>query len=160
MVEESVDKSKIVLALKAEFQKNLDLAITAAQNTYDIATHEENKAENKYDTRGLEASYLAGAQAQRVLELKDAFQIISGFKINQFSQTSKAALSALIELESDRKTLWLFLLPKGGGQTFYFENKKIQVITPESPLGALLIGREIGDEFEFNGKTYEVKNLV
>lgn len=151
-----MNKSKLFLELKNELKKNLELAVLAAQNTYDIATHEENKAENKYDTRGLEASYLAGAQAQRVLDLKDTYQIVSGFKVSEFTNKSKIALSALVELEADSKKLWLLLLPKGGGHNFFFENKKIQVITPESPLGALLIGRDIGDEFDFNGKTYEI----
>lgn len=35
-----------------------------------MATHEDTKAENKYDTHGLEASYLARAQSERVLDLK------------------------------------------------------------------------------------------
>ncbi|MCC2679989.1 MAG: hypothetical protein K0R29_2565, partial [Pseudobdellovibrio sp.] len=49
-------KALLFQALTAELTKNLELALTAAQATYDIATHEDNKAENKYDTRGLEAS--------------------------------------------------------------------------------------------------------
>ena len=36
----------------------------------EAATNEESKAENKYDTRGLEASYMAQAQSLRVSELK------------------------------------------------------------------------------------------
>lgn len=37
----------------------------AAQIAHEAATHEENIAENKYDTLGLEAAYLATGQARR-----------------------------------------------------------------------------------------------
>ena len=45
---------------------DLDVAERAAQTAYETATHEENVAENKYDTLGLEASYLATGQARRM----------------------------------------------------------------------------------------------
>ncbi len=37
----------------------------AAREAHETATHEENIAENKYDTLGLEAAYLATGQARR-----------------------------------------------------------------------------------------------
>ena len=42
---------------------DLDIAQRAAQTAYETATHEENIAENKYDTLGLEAAYLASGFA-------------------------------------------------------------------------------------------------
>ena len=46
-------------------ETNHQTAISATQQAHDTATHEENIAENKYDTLGLEAAYLAHGQAQR-----------------------------------------------------------------------------------------------
>ena len=54
---------------------DLDIAQRAAQTAYETATHEENIAENKYDTLGLEASYLAAGQAKRVEEIKQALAL-------------------------------------------------------------------------------------
>ena len=48
-------------------------------------THEENIAENKYDTLGLEAAYLAQGQAQRVNECY--------LSIQQFEPSFKEVIS-------------------------------------------------------------------
>jgi hypothetical protein len=54
---------------------DLDIAERAAQTAYETATHEENIAENKYDTLGLEASYLAAGQAKRVEEIRQSLAL-------------------------------------------------------------------------------------
>lgn len=154
-----MNKKLIFEALKVEIEKNLKLALAAAQNTYSIATHEDSKAENKYDTRGLEASYLAGAQAERVVDLRDTLGSILnlGFKI--FSSENKIALTALVKIQSESKTNWILLLPKGGGQSFKYDEKNIQVVTPESPLGQALIGRQTNDEIQINSRHYEITEV-
>jgi hypothetical protein len=151
-----VDKNIILKILTDELSKNLELALKAAQATYDIATHEDNKAENKYDTRGLEASYLAGAQAERVRDLKETLGIVSGFKIKNFKPDEKIAVSALINLEISEKESWILLMPKGGGQSISYEGQIIKVITPESPLGQSLVGKTAGESFTLNGKEYQI----
>ena len=65
-----VDKGKLVEALVAQLQKDLEVLNQAAVATYQGAIHADSRAEDQYDTRGLEASYLAGAQAKRVAELE------------------------------------------------------------------------------------------
>ena len=153
--------NKILLfkELLREIENNLQLALNAAQNTYDIATHEENKAENKYDTRGLEASYLAGAQAERVRDLRETLTMVSTLAIKHFDSETKIALTALVQISSEEKNLWVLLLPKGGGQSFTFDKKQIQVITPESPLGRNLIGKQVEDEVQVKDKFYEITQV-
>src|SRR5690606_41710128 len=51
-----------------KLREDANAMLAAAQATREDATHEDNKAENKYDTRGLEASYLAEAQARQAEE--------------------------------------------------------------------------------------------
>lgn len=151
-----MNKKYVVAALQKEVLKNLELALAAAKNTYDIATHEDSKAENKYDTRGLEASYLAGAQALRVADLRDTLALISNFNARDFSEDDKIALGALVELRSAKKVLWALLLPKGGGQSVQLESQQVQIVTPESPLGLLLIGKMVGEEFNISAREYEI----
>lgn len=159
-----MNKKELIKHLIELTKVNLQIAVEAAQNTYDIATHEENKAENKYDTRGLEASYLAGAQALRVADIKSTLTSYEGIEIKSFKNDSKIALSALIEVCTQSKNTLVLLMPKGGGQILNFENKQIQVITPDSPLGKQLIGRTTGDIFEITmgslKKEYEIINLI
>ena len=151
-----MNKKSVILALQKEILKNLELALAAAKNTYDIATHEDSKAENKYDTRGLEASYLAGAQALRVADLRDTAALISNFNAKDFTDSDKLALGALVELKSGNKQLWVLLLQKGGGQSTVCDSTSVQIVTPESPLGVQLIGKEVGDEFKISNRDYEI----
>lgn len=117
----------------------------AALHTYEAATHEESEAEDQYDTRGLEASYLAGAQAKRVAEVEQTLHMLRHLQPKDFKEDDVIASSALVELEHEGKTTYCLLLPSGGGLTIEHEGQSIQVITPKSPLGEALVGRSVGD---------------
>ena len=58
-------------------------AIRAAHET---ATHEENIAENKYDTLGLEAAYLATGQARRAEGIRQAMASWRQFRVSSAAE--------------------------------------------------------------------------
>lgn len=58
-----MNKTAVYQQMLEKLAIDLDVLQRAAQTAYEAATHEENIAENKYDTLGLEASYLATGQA-------------------------------------------------------------------------------------------------
>lgn len=155
-----INKSDLFKKLKAEIDKQLQLAVDAVQVTLDVATHEENKPENKYDTRGLEASYLARAQSERVLDLKAVKVVVDSIKARDFSEGQPIAISALVQLETNGKNLWVLLLPKGGGQSFDYQGLSIKVITPDSPLGAQLVGKTVDDFIEIKSAEYYIVQVV
>ena len=158
-----MNKTLLIKKLIELTKSNLQVAYDAAQSTYDIATNEESKAENKYDTRGLEASYLAGAQAERVADIKATLASYENLNIRSFTDESKIALTALVEISGNGKNSLVLLMPNGGGQNIEFENQQIQVITPASPLGKYLIGKEIGDVIQISAgdkmRDYEILNI-
>lgn len=118
----------------------------SARITYADATNAESKAENKYDTRGLEASYLAGAQAKMAAASLQNIAAYQNIELKEFSNKSRIALTSFIELESeDGKRSFYFLGPKGGETQVEYAGKKVLLITPSSPLGKKLLGREVGD---------------
>ena len=56
-------KQKLIEAILLELESELSVLADAAKAAHLAATHEESVAEDPHDTRGVEASYLAGAQA-------------------------------------------------------------------------------------------------
>ncbi|HBM66331.1 MAG TPA: transcription elongation factor GreAB, partial [Pseudomonas sp.] len=70
-----MDKPHLLALIVATLEHDLDVLTRAAQTAYEAATAEENIAENKYDTLGLEASYLATGQARRSAEIRQALVI-------------------------------------------------------------------------------------
>ena len=154
----------MLAALKVELEKELVVLKKAALATYEDATHEESKPENKYDTRALEASYLAGAQAKRVKDIEELISICKFQQVRNFNPGEAIAVTAIVEIESGDKINWFLFLPKGGGFTVNFENKKIQVITPVSPLGQALVGLTVGEvatvEMQGKKRDYEILSIV
>ncbi len=124
---------------------DLDAISEAAAATRDAATNEESKPENQYDTRALEASYLAGAQAHRVREMEAQILILRQTELRDYPPDSGIGATAIVQLESNNNSFYLFLLPQAGGVTVEFEGHNIQVITPSSPLGEALLGLKEGD---------------
>ncbi len=159
-----MDKEKVLQALKDQLEKDLKVLRAAALATYEDATHEESKPENKYDTRALEASYLAGAQAERVSDVAELLALCQSLKVKTFSEKDPIAIGALVKVISGEKISFLFYLPKGGGTFFYFESKKIQVITPTSPLGKSFLGQHVDDvitiETGSQKRTYEIISVT
>jgi transcription elongation GreA/GreB family factor len=139
-----MDKAKLLENMIEQLEQDHDVLLKATQATYEAATHEESKPENEYDTRGLEASYLAGAQSKRVAEIEEALLVCRQISLKSFTQNDGVAPTALVELESDGKISYVFLMPKGGGITLKQEGKSIQVVTGQSPLGEALIGQKVG----------------
>ncbi len=145
-----INKEDILAKLINQTELELQGLIQAAQNTYEIATHEENKPENEYDTRGLEASYLAGAQAERVSEVKAVLHALKSVVIKKFKNDDPISSTALVGLSDDKKKTWVFILPKGGGLHLKSDNVHIQVVTPISPLGEALVGQRVGESVFIN----------
>ncbi|HEX4925818.1 MAG TPA: GreA/GreB family elongation factor [Bdellovibrionales bacterium] len=140
-----MDKTKIIETIVAQLERDLARLKEAARATYEAATHEESKPENEYDTRGLEASYLAGAQSQRVAEIEELIFVYKQVKPRSFKDNQEIASTALVEVDLDGKHSWVFIMPKGGGFTVTFSGKPIQIVSPSSPLGEALIGLSPGD---------------
>ncbi|PHN21814.1 GreA/GreB family elongation factor [Pseudomonas sp. ICMP 460] len=128
---------------------DLDIAQRAAQTAYETATHEENIAENKYDTLGLEASYLAAGQARRVEEIKQALTLCHTMQLQAYDDQRGIQVGALLGLEDENgRQQWLFLAPDAAGLKVDVVGQPVTVITPRSPLGKSLLGKFEGDEVQ------------
>ena len=141
---------KIVTSLVAE----LELYAQSARAAHADATHEQSKAENKYDTRGLEASYLARGQSRQAAETATARALFESLELRDFGPETPIDVSALIELEARHDSEPLerslyFIGPKAGGTEVVHARKSVLVITPESPLGREVMGKRQGDLFRF-----------
>lgn len=140
-------KATLLKKIIARLQKNLDVLDKAAQTSRAEATHESSKAESKYDTRGLEAGYLASGQARQAREILESIKIYEALPLRDFSPGEPVDLTALVSLEIDGAQSWYFIGPKNGGLEIEHSGKEILVITPQSPLGENLLGRKVGQRW-------------
>lgn len=135
----------IIVRLEAELAFSLHAAHLAAAG----ATDEQNKAENKYDTRGLELSYLAAGQGRQMAEARATISQLRTLELRDFGPDEPIDLGAIITLKSRKKTAepqpLYFLAPRGGGTEIRHAGRDVLVITPQSPLGQQLLGRRKGN---------------
>lgn len=135
---------RVVEILKAE----LDAVEASAAAAREGATHEEAKPENEYDTRGLEQSYLAGAQTARAEALVGSIANLLAQPVVRFGADRPVGAGALVTLDDGEEREIYFLGVEGGGIRIEHEGKVVRVITPGSPLGQSLLGKQVGDVVE------------
>ncbi|MGE4408018.1 GreA/GreB family elongation factor [Pseudomonas sp.] len=136
-------RQQIIATLEADRQ----VAQAALAASHEAATHAESKAENKYDTRGLEAAYLADGQRRRLHEIETALAAYRNLPSGTCPDGG-ARVGALLCLEHGGSERWFFLGPDAAGLKLQHEGREILVISPRSPLGQALLGHEVGDEVE------------
>jgi len=140
-------KAQLIKQIVATLIASLDTLEKAARASHAEATHESSKAENKYDTRGLEAAYLAGGQARQVREIVDSIKTYEALVAREFTAGERVDLTALVQLNADRTTSTYFIGPKNGGLEIENDGKEVTVITPQSPLGQNLMGKKAGQRW-------------
>lgn len=156
-----MNKAELIAAICRKVESDLNAVDAAAAAAHEAATSPENKSENQYDTRGIEASYLAGAQAKRVAELEEILIACQATHPKDFTADEVIAPTALVGLEFGTKKSSVLILAKGAGISVDFNGVTVQTITAQSPLGEALIGSKVGDtaEVEQNGSVREYKIL-
>ncbi|MFL5814751.1 MAG: GreA/GreB family elongation factor [Bdellovibrionia bacterium] len=155
----SIDKRQVIELAISRLNGELSALVQAAKAAHEAATHEESRAEDKHDTRGLEASYLAGAQAARATELQKLIMMFRQLQVRDFAPDEPVAIGAIveIELESNQKRSIHLLTPLGGGIAVSVGGVTVQVITPQAPLGEALLGKKAGDIIEIEAAQGQIR---
>jgi len=142
-----MDKSLLPQQVLARLLEDLEQTEQAARTAHETATHEENIAENKYDTLGLEAAYLATGQARRAQAIREAIAHWRQFRPRPYDAGQGIQLGALVCLvDAQDRQQHIFLGPAGGSMTLTHGAQRVQVVSGEAPLGRALLGKFEGDE--------------
>lgn len=142
-----MDKAKLHQTIITALEVVLDTSKKAAIQAHETATNGETVAENKYDTFGLEASYLAAGQSKRVSECEENIKIFKLLEVQNFKPESFIRPGALVELEDVQGNMnHLFLSPVSGGLKVSFNELEVTLVTPSAPLGKALMNQGLDDD--------------
>lgn len=159
-----MNKAALIKKIIASLDAELAMYAQSARAAHEEATHEQSRAENKYDTRGLEASYLARGQSKQAAETMSAREEYAAFKPREFGPDTPIDLCAVVELDGPEGLSTYFIGPRAGGTEITHQRKTILVITPQSPLGSQLLGRKQGDNLEIkigpSRSKYQVTQVI
>jgi transcription elongation GreA/GreB family factor len=147
-----MDKFLLQQQVLERLAEDLLQAESAMQAAHETATHEENIAENKYDTLGLEAAYLSNGQARRAEAIRQAMAHWRQFHPHPYDASKGIQLGALVCLiDANDKQQQLFLGPHGGSMKLASGAQFVQVISSEAPLGQAMLGKCEGDQISIQG---------
>ncbi|MFT5663029.1 MAG: transcription elongation GreA/GreB family factor [Gammaproteobacteria bacterium] len=142
-----MDKARLHQTIITALEVALDTSKKAAIQAHEAATNGETVAENKYDTFGLEASYLAAGQSKRVSECEENIRIFKLLEVQDFKPEPLIRPGALVELEDAQSNIkYLFLSPVSGGLKVSFNQLEVTLVTPSAPLGCALMSQVMGDD--------------
>ncbi|ADZ91215.1 GreA/GreB family elongation factor [Marinomonas mediterranea] len=139
-------KERLLELLPTFFQERLDRAVSAANQARAAATDAESVAETKYDTFGLENSYLAHGQTQRVFECREDLHFFMNWRPNT-KDRGAVSVGDLVEVDVNGVTSFYLLVPRCGGNKVSVQAADIQLVSLDSPIGKSLMGKSEGDEF-------------
>lgn len=158
----ALDKSKILKELLNKAQKELEAAEEVYNSSHQHVTDEDLKSEGKYDTRSVEAGYLASAQKGRVEEKQLEIQLLEEIVLDHNPQ--HIGVGSLVELRHNNQNRLYFISSTSGGTPLLIEGTPVLVISAFSPIAEQAIGLEANESFEValeNGQTreYEVISI-
>jgi len=156
-----MDKATLLTRIIEALETDMEVLRRAAQTAYETATAEENIAENKYDTLGLEASYLATGQARRTAEIRQALLTYQQLALRGYDTARGIQITSLVTLEDqDGGQRRLFLGPEAAGLKIGEGHGLVTVITPRSPLGQQLMGKKVDDEVSLGAQQLFIVEVV
>ena len=142
-----MDKAKILEAAIAQLEESGRQMKQAARDAHAEATDPETHSENEYDTRGLEASYLARGQALQLDALAEDLLVLKQCRLPDYAAGDPAGPGALVRVETDGQRNDYLLLPRAGGLEVTVGRQTVTVVTESSPIGQQLVGRKKGGTF-------------
>ena len=131
-------KEQIINKLLKIVSLDLKAATEAALSTKSLAKSDEFKAESKWDTRGIEAGYLASAQERRQKEIELEIISLKNLTLN-LKVRDNLGIGSLVTTEK----IVYFITPLTGGIKLTINNTQIQVVSSSSPIAKNLIDDEV-----------------
>jgi len=156
------DKKNILDLIIQKLKESIEISSQAVAMARDTATHKDCLGSSKYETMGLEASYLAQGQGIRLLELERSLAYFKRVDLQTYTYIRLETYIILTDVNTTHTYLWM--AGDAGGLKIKHGQQSLTVITPQSPLGKALMGKTIGDDFSLSimGKEayFEVASVI
>ena len=141
-------KKDVISALLDDLAQKVAVLKSALAESSESASGEETKSEGKYDTRAIEAAYLAEAQAEQLALAEESLSLFRRFEFAPFKMHEEIAPGALVEVDQDGEICFYLLAPTAGGMVTTYLGCEVTVITPDSRLYQNLLDKKLSDPVE------------
>ena len=150
-----VDKQRLYKSLIDSLEENCERMKTIGETSRDAACELEGRNQSRYDTMRIETSWVASGLDKRVQEVRKELAIAHSFSLPQTNGTVTIGSYVSCAVEGQKENY--FILPFCGGRDVEDEDCEYLIVTPESPIAQMLMGKKDGEGFELRGRKYLVK---
>ncbi|MEA5457948.1 hypothetical protein VB796_02820 [Arcicella sp. LKC2W] len=138
-------KSEILQYVKTYLDQRMQTSLDAMQAAQESANGEsKSSAGDKYETSRAMGQLDRNMHARMYQQTLEERKLVE--RIDETAPFRKGALGAFL-----KTSMGDFFLSVSIGQVD-LDGKKIMIISPQSPIGALLLGKGVDDKFSFRGK--------
>jgi transcription elongation GreA/GreB family factor len=151
-----MNKQFMIDQLAARIRDSLQVALREQEAAALEARDGATPSEKRDDARtAIEFSNLARAQGRRAQAAREDLAKIESFQPRK--PGDRVALGDIVEIEDGDMGRTIFLAPAGAGIELTMPDGDgfVTVVTPASPLGKALLGRELGDTVEISVRNEE-----
>ena len=145
----------MIMQMIAQTEAEIQRAERARKSSLADAIEAEGAMLSRYDTMKEEAQYLEGAFSKIVAEQQRNLQLLKQFlgdiEVSTTPKTVSVGAICTIEQETadgQSTTCQYFIVPAGGGISVEVDGKTVKAISPQTPIGRVLMGRTIGEDFD------------
>ena len=145
-------KSTILAYVKTYLDKRMQTSLDAMNAAQESANGEsKSSAGDKYETSRAMGQLDRDMHARMYQQTLEERKLVE--RIDESLIYKKGALGAFL-----KTTMGDFFLSVSIGN-INIDEKPIMIISPQSPIGALLMGKIVGDKFSFRGKEAEILRI-
>jgi hypothetical protein len=145
-------KVDLLLKLKQIIDERIAISKTAMDAAQASANNEgKSSAGDKYETSRAMGQIEVGMYAKQLANAQNEKSILD--KIDLAIISKSVGLGTLVQTKAN----YYFISISLGA--IMVEGKKVFAISQNSPIGAILMGKKVGEEFSFNNQKQEVLNL-
>ena len=146
-------KLQLLTLLKTQFDTRVQAAQEAMQNAQDSANEEtKSSAGDKYETGRAMAQIERDRHAQLFEQLRQERAVLD--RIDPDFVFQRVGLGALV-----KTSVGVFFVSVSAGMVV-IDGQKVIAMSPQSPLGASLMGKQVGDSFLFQQKKGVIEELT
>ena len=133
--------NQLISIIKDEIHSH-EKSFKAAKNA---AIESPHRMQSRYDTMAIESAWVADGFAKALIEKQLSLQQLENLQIKEKIERVCLGCVVGVSFNETSNIEYFFIVPVASSNKIYHNNRLITTLTPATPLGRALIGKEIGD---------------
>lgn len=136
----------LITTIKADIEKQRKAFESARHTSIDAP----GRMQSRYDTMGVESAWVADGLAKALNEKESYIKRLETFQFGVSSD--RICVGSIVGILSSESSIieYFFILPVASGYKLQEKDITITTLTPATPLGKTLIGKQVGEEIEIH----------